>query len=157
MAEENKEFTSFAYEELKKFHPKRHPLDFLSLVSAVMIIFGIVLVFTGYGVPQEYEFDPFAPAREMEAIETYYLNLQWYMDICVTIGICLISGGSIIISSLLLLDIFRGNMDDFVNSYSNSKRDGSNKSYGSADHRDSIMLTSSDMNNSFGRTRDTNQ
>lgn len=75
--------------------------DRLVYTAAGLIVCGIVCMVVGYVVPREYTFNPYARARDMEAIEVYYADLSQKLDLTIVIGMAFISIGGMILSSLI--------------------------------------------------------
>lgn len=77
------------------------PEDALVYMAAGLIVYGIVCMVVGYTVPREYTFNPYARARDMEAIEIYYADLSQSLDLTIVIGMGFIAVGGIILSTLI--------------------------------------------------------
>ena len=83
------------------YDPRKSPDDFLLLVSICSMTIGLALLCIGYIIPREYVFDSSLPAKEMEAIELYHVNLTKALDICIIVGMGFTAFGGILIASLI--------------------------------------------------------
>lgn len=77
------------------------PEDAVVYTATGLIVCGVVCIVVGYTVPRDYTFNPYARARDMEAIEIYYAHLSQSLDLTIVIGMGFIAIGGIILSSLL--------------------------------------------------------
>jgi hypothetical protein len=75
--------------------------DGLVYTAAGLIVFGIICMVVGYVVPRDYTFNPYARARDMEAIEIYYADLSQNLDLTIVIGMAFIALGGMILSSFI--------------------------------------------------------
>lgn len=82
------------------YDPRKSPEDFLLLVSICCMTIGLALLCIGYIIPREYVYDASLPAKEMEAIELYHVNLTKALDICIIVGMDFTAFGGILIASL---------------------------------------------------------
>lgn len=77
------------------------PEDAVVYTAAGLIVCGVVCMVVGYTVPRDYTFNPYARARDMEAIEIYYAHLSQSLDLTIVTGMGFIAIGGIILSSLI--------------------------------------------------------
>lgn len=77
------------------------PEDAVVYTATGLIVCGVVCIVVGYTVPRDYTFNPYARARDMEAIEIYYAHLSQSLDLTIVIGMGFIAIGGIILSSLI--------------------------------------------------------
>ena len=128
---------------LQRYNPRKNPEDFLLLISVGAMSVGLALLCIGFVIPRDYEFDPSLPARDMEAIEVYYANLTWALDICIISGMSCIAFGALIVSSLITYELI-------ISSAENSKK----KQYDS--DKDKIIASEIEMT-SYGTREDSQQ
>lgn len=81
------------------------PEDAVVYTAAGLIVCGVVCMVVGYTVPRDYTFNPYARARDMEAIEIYYAHLSQSLDLTIVIGMGFIAIGGIILSSLITISV----------------------------------------------------
>lgn len=111
-------------------------------ISAVLfLVTGILLVIISYIVPREVTVDPSTvAAREMERLEKESAQLGAHLDRCVIAGLCLLTLGGVVLSCLLMMSMWKGEL------YQRSRFASSNESakfYGSFNFR---MKTSTTEN-----------
>ena len=75
--------------------------DVLVYMSAGLVVCGVICMVVGYTVPRDYTFNPYARARDMEAIEIYYADLSLKLDLTIVIGMAFIAIGGIVMSTLI--------------------------------------------------------
>lgn len=127
-----------------------NPGDLITFIASVFMILGLVFMTIGYVVPRDYDFNPYAPAREMEAIEIYFANLSYDLDVVITAGMGFVAFGGILMTSLVTYEMYlriTEEDDDDDGSYVQLKSYKRQPSYGSAEvtrqgsvnHRDPEM------------------
>ncbi|XP_058131900.1 transmembrane protein 74 [Dasypus novemcinctus] len=111
-------------------------------ISAILcLVTGILLVIISYIVPREVTVDPnTVAAREMERLEKESARLGAHLDRCVIAGLCLLTLGGVVLSCLLMMSMWKGELYR-RNRFASSKE--SAKLYGSFNFR---MKTSSNEN-----------
>ncbi|PAA83849.1 hypothetical protein BOX15_Mlig001548g2 [Macrostomum lignano] len=87
--------------------PREDPLEFSSCLSIVLLVLGIVLISFGYLVPRQYTQDDRLTARENERNAIYYYKLGRHMDVCILVGISVLSLGSIMLSAVLSYTLYQ--------------------------------------------------
>ncbi|XP_074867968.1 transmembrane protein 74B [Carettochelys insculpta] len=91
--------------------PAGRSADYGFVSALACLLGGIALVAVAYAVPREPRVDPAAvPAREMERLERYYARLGARLDKCIIAGLGLLTLGGMLLSSLLLLALHRGEL-----------------------------------------------
>ena len=86
----------------------RLPLQMMSMVSFVCLVAGLGLVFIGTVYPQQYLFDINKPARVMERIEQYYVNLARELDMIIIVGMGALTLSAFLTSFVLIAPWSRG-------------------------------------------------
>ena len=90
-----------------RYDPKRDPEAFFGTISMVMVAIGLILVTIGYLTPRGFKFDPDEEARKMEAIELYYSNLSYHLDIVILVGMAFIAFGGLMYAAIFISAFFR--------------------------------------------------
>ncbi|XP_048880713.1 transmembrane protein 74 [Brienomyrus brachyistius] len=82
------------------------------LISAVtFLVTGMSLVAISYAIPREVQADPDSvSAREMERLETESARVGAHLDRCVIAGLCLLTLGGAVLSTLLIISMWKGEM-----------------------------------------------
>ncbi|XP_069477608.1 transmembrane protein 74 [Ambystoma mexicanum] len=99
-------------------------------ISAVMfLVTGILLVIVSYIVPRDVKVEPNSvPAREMERLEKENARVGAHLDRCVIAGLCLLTLGGVVLSSLLMVSMWKGEIyrrSHFASSKESAKMYGS--------------------------------
>ncbi|NXG41197.1 TMM74 protein, partial [Psilopogon haemacephalus] len=81
-------------------------------VSAILfLVCGILLVIVSYVVPRDVTVDPnTVAAREMERLENESARIGAHLDRCVIAGLCLLTLGGVVLSSLLMVSMWKGEL-----------------------------------------------
>nr|XP_020639128.1 transmembrane protein 74 [Pogona vitticeps] len=81
-------------------------------VSAIFFLAsGILLVIISYIVPRDVTVDPdTVAAREMERLENESARIGAHLDRCVIAGLCLLTLGGVVLSSLLMMSMWKGEL-----------------------------------------------
>ncbi|XP_038601497.1 transmembrane protein 74 [Tachyglossus aculeatus] len=81
-------------------------------VSAILfLVTGILLVIISYVVPREVAVDPnTVAAREMERLERESARIGAHLDRCVIAGLCLLTLGGVVLSCLLMMSLWKGEL-----------------------------------------------
>uniref|UniRef100_A0A4X2KN53 Transmembrane protein 74 n=1 Tax=Vombatus ursinus TaxID=29139 RepID=A0A4X2KN53_VOMUR len=103
-------------------------------ISAILfLVTGILLVIISYLVPREVTVDPNTiAAREMERLENENARIGAHLDRCVIAGLCLLTLGGVVLSCLLMMSMWKGELYR-RNRFASSKE--SAKLYGSFNFR----------------------
>ncbi|KAL1767834.1 transmembrane protein 74 [Sigmodon hispidus] len=116
-------------------------IDYGFISAILFLVTGILLVIISYIVPREVTVDPnTVAAREMERLEEESARLGAHLDRCVIAGLCLLTLGGVVLSCLLMMSMWKGELYR-RNRFASSKE--SAKLYGSFNFR---MKTSSNEN-----------
>ncbi|EGW09199.1 transmembrane protein 74 [Cricetulus griseus] len=116
-------------------------IDYGFISAILFLVTGILLVIISYIVPREVTVDPnTVAAREMERLEKESARLGAHLDRCVIAGLCLLTLGGVVLSCLLMMSMWKGELYR-RNRFASSKE--SAKLYGSFNFR---MKTSTNEN-----------
>ncbi|XP_012970712.1 transmembrane protein 74 [Mesocricetus auratus] len=116
-------------------------IDYGFISAILFLVTGILLVIISYVVPREVTVDPnTVAAREMERLEKESARLGAHLDRCVIAGLCLLTLGGVVLSCLLMMSMWKGELYR-RNRFASSKE--SAKLYGSFNFR---MKTSTNEN-----------
>ncbi|KAM5137434.1 transmembrane protein 74 [Callospermophilus lateralis] len=116
-------------------------IDYGFISAILFLVTGILLVIISYIVPREVTVDPNSvAAREMERLEKESARLGAHLDRCVIAGLCLLTLGGVVLSCLLMMSMWKGELYR-RNRFASSKE--SAKLYGSFNFR---MKTSTNEN-----------
>ncbi|XP_073925157.1 transmembrane protein 74 [Castor canadensis] len=116
-------------------------VDYGFISAILFLVTGILLVIISYIVPREVTVDPnTVAAREMERLEKESAKLGAHLDRCVIAGLCLLTLGGVVLSCLLMMSMWKGELYR-RNRFASSKE--SAKLYGSFNFR---MKTSTNEN-----------
>nr|XP_057903874.1 transmembrane protein 74-like [Doryrhamphus excisus] len=86
-------------------------VDYGFVAAVSCLVTGISLVAISYAVPREARVDPDSvPAREMERLERDKARLGAHLDRCVIAGLCLLTLGGVLLSTLLMASMWKGEM-----------------------------------------------
>ncbi|KFQ17240.1 Transmembrane protein 74, partial [Merops nubicus] len=85
---------------------------FISAIFAILfLVSGILLVIISYVVPRDVTVDPnTVAAREMERLENESARIGAHLDRCVIAGLCLLTLGGVVLSSLLMMSMWKGEL-----------------------------------------------
>lgn len=87
------------------------PLDYGFISAVTFLVAGIALVIISYAVPHEVNVDPDSvSAREMERLEKESARIGAHLDRCVIAGLCLLTLGGVVLSTLLMVSMWKGEM-----------------------------------------------
>lgn len=108
-------------------------VDYGFISAILFLVTGILLVIISYIVPREVTVDPnTVAAREMERLEKESARLGAHLDRCVIAGLCLLTLGGVVLSCLLMMSMWKGELYR-RNRFASSKE--SAKLYGSFNFR----------------------
>ncbi|XP_053103782.1 transmembrane protein 74 [Hemicordylus capensis] len=108
-------------------------IDYGFISAILFLVTGILLVIVSYVVPRDVTVDPnTVAAREMERLENESAKVGAHLDRCVIAGLCLLTLGGVVLSSLLMMSMWKGELYR-RNRFASSKE--SAKLYGSFNFR----------------------
>ncbi|XP_075070066.1 transmembrane protein 74 [Mixophyes fleayi] len=86
-------------------------VDYGFISAVTFLITGILLVIISYLFPRDIRSDPNSiPAREMEQIEKKNAIIGAHLDRCVIAGLCLLTLGGVVLSILLMISMWKGEL-----------------------------------------------
>lgn len=86
-------------------------LDYGFISAILFLVSGILLVIISYVVPRDVTVDPnTVAAREMERLENESARIGAHLDRCVIAGLCLLTLGGVVLSSLLMMSMWKGEL-----------------------------------------------
>lgn len=104
-------------------------VDYGFISAILFLVTGILLVIISYIVPRDVTVDPnTVAAREMERLEKESARLGAHLDRCVIAGLCLLTLGGVVLSCLLMMSMWKGELyrrNRFASSTESAKLYGS--------------------------------
>ncbi|XP_026880073.1 transmembrane protein 74 [Electrophorus electricus] len=86
-------------------------VDYGFISAVTFLVTGISLVIISYSVPRGVKVNPDnVSAREMERLENESAQIGAHLDRCVIAGLCLLTLGGIVLSTLLMVSMWKGEM-----------------------------------------------
>uniref|UniRef100_A0A3P9M831 Transmembrane protein 74 n=1 Tax=Oryzias latipes TaxID=8090 RepID=A0A3P9M831_ORYLA len=86
-------------------------VDYGFIIAVTCLVTGISLVAITYTVPRDVRVDPDSvSAREMERLERDRARVDAHLDRCVIAGLCLLTLGGVLLSALLTVSMWKGEM-----------------------------------------------
>lgn len=86
-------------------------VDYGFISAVTFLITGISLVIISYAVPRSVGVNPEnVSAREMERLENESARIGAHLDRCVIAGLCLLTLGGVVLSTLLMISMWKGEM-----------------------------------------------
>ncbi|NXA39283.1 TMM74 protein, partial [Eudromia elegans] len=86
-------------------------VDYGFISAILFLVSGILLVIVSYVVPRDVSVDPnTVAAREMERLENESARIGAHLDRCVIAGLCLLTLGGVVLSSLLMMSMWKGEL-----------------------------------------------
>ncbi|XP_007563593.1 transmembrane protein 74 [Poecilia latipinna] len=86
-------------------------VDYGFISAVTFLVTGISLVIISYAVPRDVEVDrDSVSAREMERLEMESARIGAHLDRCVIAGLCLLTLGGVVLSTLLMISMWKGEM-----------------------------------------------
>ncbi|XP_071594309.1 transmembrane protein 74 [Heliangelus exortis] len=86
-------------------------VDYGFISAILFLVSGILLVIISYVVPRDVTVDPnTVAAREMERLEKESARIGAHLDRCVIAGLCLLTLGGVVLSSLLMMSMWKGEL-----------------------------------------------
>nr|XP_033785673.1 transmembrane protein 74 [Geotrypetes seraphini]XP_033785674.1 transmembrane protein 74 [Geotrypetes seraphini] len=108
-------------------------VDYGFISAVTFLVTGILLVILSYAVPRDVNVDPNTiSAREMEQLQRKSAYIGAHLDRCVIAGLCFLTLGGVVLSSLLMASMWKGELYK-RNRFSSSQE--SAKLYGSFNFR----------------------
>ncbi|KAG7475362.1 transmembrane protein 74 [Solea senegalensis] len=85
--------------------------DYGFISAVTFLVTGISLVIISYAVPRDVVVDrDSVSAREMERLEMESARIGAHLDRCVIAGLCLLTLGGVVLSTLLMISMWKGEM-----------------------------------------------
>lgn len=85
--------------------------DYGFISAVTCLVTGISLVIISYAVPRDVRVDrDSVSAREMERLEMESARIGAHLDRCVIAGLCLLTLGGVVLSTLLMVSMWKGEM-----------------------------------------------
>ncbi|XP_048363267.1 transmembrane protein 74 [Sphaerodactylus townsendi] len=86
-------------------------VDYGFISAILFLVTGILLVIVSYVVPRDVTVDPSTvAAREMERLQNESAKIGAHLDRCVIAGLCLLTLGGVVLSSLLMISMWKGEL-----------------------------------------------
>ncbi|XP_041811873.1 transmembrane protein 74, partial [Chelmon rostratus] len=86
-------------------------VDYGFIIAVTCLVTGISLVAISYTIPRDVRVDPDSvSAREMERLEREKARVGAHLDRCVIAGLCLLTLGGVLLSTLLMISMWQGEM-----------------------------------------------
>ncbi|XP_065138327.1 transmembrane protein 74 [Paramisgurnus dabryanus] len=86
-------------------------VDYGFIGAVAFLVTGISLVVISYTVPRDVKVNPdTVSAREMERLERENARVGAHLDRCVIAGLCLLTLGGVVLSTLLMISMYKGEM-----------------------------------------------
>ncbi|NXN93665.1 TMM74 protein, partial [Rhinopomastus cyanomelas] len=86
-------------------------VDYGFISAILFLVSGILLVIISYVVPRDVTVDPnTVAAREMERLENESARIGAHLDRCVIAGLCLLTLGGVVLSTLLMMSMWKGEL-----------------------------------------------
>ncbi|XP_038144217.1 transmembrane protein 74 [Cyprinodon tularosa] len=102
---------SFMSEDDLSFGEASGTVDYGFISAVTFLVTGISLVIISYAVPRDVEVDrDSVSAREMERLEMESARIGAHLDRCVIAGLCLLTLGGVVLSTLLMISMWKGEM-----------------------------------------------
>ncbi|KAG2465315.1 TMM74 protein, partial [Polypterus senegalus] len=84
-------------------------VDYGFISAVTFLVTGISLVVISYAVPRDVNVNPDSvSAREMERLENESARVGAHLDRCVIAGLCLLTLGGVVLSTLLMISMWKG-------------------------------------------------
>ncbi|XP_017576846.1 transmembrane protein 74 [Pygocentrus nattereri] len=114
--------------------PVEKSVDYGFISAVTFLVTGISLVVVSYTIPRDIQVNPDTiSAREMERLERENARVGAHLDRCVIAGLCLLTLGGVVLSTLLMISLYKGEM---VRRQAFAYSKHSAKLYGSISFRD---------------------
>ncbi|XP_072530721.1 transmembrane protein 74 [Salminus brasiliensis] len=113
--------------------PAEKSVDYGFISAVTFLVTGISLVVVSYTIPRDVHVNPdTVSAREMERLELENARVGAHLDRCVIAGLCLLTLGGVVLSTLLMISLYKG---EIVRRQAFAYSKHSAKLYGSIDFR----------------------
>ncbi|XP_074510819.1 transmembrane protein 74 [Sebastes fasciatus] len=105
------EFSFMSEDDLSFMEGPGTSIDYGFISAVSFLVTGISLVIISYAVPRDVVVDrDSVSAREMERLETESARIGAHLDRCVIAGLCLLTLGGVVLSTLLMVSMWKGEM-----------------------------------------------
>uniref|UniRef100_A0AAV2MB61 Transmembrane protein 74 n=1 Tax=Knipowitschia caucasica TaxID=637954 RepID=A0AAV2MB61_KNICA len=105
------DFSFMSEDDLSFGDSSGNSIDYGFISAVTFLVTGISLVIISYAVPREVEVDrDTVSAREMEKLEMESARIGAHLDRCVIAGLCLLTLGGVVLSTLLMISMWKGEM-----------------------------------------------
>ncbi|KAK1173302.1 transmembrane protein 74-like [Acipenser oxyrinchus oxyrinchus] len=86
-------------------------VDYGFISAITFLVTGMFLVIISYAIPRDVNVNPdTVSAREMERLENESARIGAHLDKCVIAGLCLLTLGGVVLSTLLMVSMWKGEM-----------------------------------------------
>ncbi|XP_053738054.1 transmembrane protein 74 [Synchiropus splendidus] len=105
------EFSFMSEDDLSFMEGPGTSIDYGFISAVTFLVTGISLVIISYAVPRDVAVDrDSVSAREMERLEMESARIGAHLDRCVIAGLCLLTLGGVVLSTLLMISMWKGEM-----------------------------------------------
>ncbi|XP_077383252.1 transmembrane protein 74 [Festucalex cinctus] len=105
------EFSFMSEDDLSFGEASGSSVDYWFISAVTFLVTGISLVIISYAVPRDVVVDrDSVSAREMERMELESARIGAHLDRCVIAGLCLLTLGGVVLSTLLMISMWKGEM-----------------------------------------------
>lgn len=105
------EFSFMSEDDLSFGEGSGTSIDYGFISAVTFLVTGISLVIISYAVPRDVVVDrDSVSAREMERLEMESARIGAHLDRCVIAGLCLLTLGGVVLSTLLMISMWKGEM-----------------------------------------------
>lgn len=105
------EFSFMSEDDLSFGEGSGSSIDYGFISAVTFLVTGISLVIISYAVPRDVVVDrDSVSAREMERLEMESARIGAHLDRCVIAGLCLLTLGGVVLSTLLMISMWKGEM-----------------------------------------------
>uniref|UniRef100_A0A8C5E3Q5 Transmembrane protein 74 n=1 Tax=Gouania willdenowi TaxID=441366 RepID=A0A8C5E3Q5_GOUWI len=105
------EFSFMSEDDLSFGEGSGNSIDYGFISAVTFLVTGISLVIISYAVPRDVHVDrDSVSAREMERLEMESARIGAHLDRCVIAGLCLLTLGGVVLSTLLMISMWKGEM-----------------------------------------------
>ncbi|XP_035801622.1 transmembrane protein 74 [Amphiprion ocellaris] len=105
------EFSFMSEDDLSFGDGSGNSIDYGFISAVTFLVTGISLVIISYAVPRDVVVDrDSVSAREMERLEMESARIGAHLDRCVIAGLCLLTLGGVVLSTLLMISMWKGEM-----------------------------------------------
>ncbi|KAE8288462.1 Transmembrane protein 74 [Larimichthys crocea] len=105
------EFSFMSEDDLSFGEGSGTSIDYGFISAVTFLVTGISLVIISYAVPRDVAVDrDSVSAREMERLEMESARIGAHLDRCVIAGLCLLTLGGVVLSTLLMISMWKGEM-----------------------------------------------